>query len=172
MKALIALALALFGCSELAQLKWVASTNVDEFGNTASLSALLRKDAATRIKFVCFRGQKLAVAVHKPGHWFKRAVFSEPIEVRFADEAPITIFAYRVNFQSFALLDDEDAIKGLGYADPAELARKLTRHGKFGLSYHIKAKTMSELTASTFEYDQDSAKDAIGKVLGHCGHEL
>ena len=94
----------------------------------------------------------------------------EEIEVRFDDEAPETISAYRIHFKSFGLLNDEELNKETGNADLVELAKKLTKHGKFRLRH--RSLPGHRMLTSTLRYDQANAKAAIGKVLGHCGYEL
>ena len=146
----------------MAQLKWVASTNVDEFDDSVTVGAqLINKSASTIISVGCTGGgQTLTVGIQQPERMDTSR--SEEIQIRSDDEAVETISVAIGN--NVFLLSDLEGYKFYGNYDSVELARRLAKHGKFRLRY--------ELTTLTFDYDKDSAKDAIGKVLAHCGYEL
>ena len=144
----------------MAQLKWTTETEIQEFGDSANVTAWLGKDADTRIEIGCAGNKSLSVAIRQSERMQESS--SEEIEVGFDDEPAETI-SVRIGTDDFYLSNTEYS-KLLGNYDPVKLVKKLARHSKFRLRY--------QGVDLTLKYDQASAKDAIGKVLGHCGHEL
>ena len=148
----------------MAQLKWMqwtTKTKVGLFNDSVRMMAALSKDFDTRIWIDRKDGEILAVEIHQPERLQDSA--SEEITIRFDDEAIETI-SVTISGDSFLLFDLEESYKDYGNYDSVELARRLTRHGKFSLRY--------QGVTLAFEYDQASAKKAIGEVFEHCGHEL
>lgn len=171
MKAVIALAL-LFGTTAAARLQWITETSIDEFDDSVSVDARVKKGTHTGISVKCDDGDKLlSVSIGQSKRM--QPSFSEEIAVRFDDEAPETL--------SVVIEDREFILLGNWFkehhSDPVELAKKLTNHGKFRLRYFIRLRRLDygvdndvgRYITLVFEYDKDSANEAIGKVLEHCG---
>ena len=121
----LAMAMALFGCSEpaqeqtvSAQLQWEAKTDVDEFDDFVFVTAWLRKDADTHIEVACdVNGSYVEIHQSKSLQFYG----SEEIEVRFDDEA-IEAILVKISGNNFRLSTwnhEEDSSD-----DPVELARR------------------------------------------------
>ena len=152
MKPTIVLAL-LFGATAIAQEQWEAVSVIDEFDDSVSMVAALTKDDAAMAVLCKGNTKTLSFSVLQSESMQSSA--SEEIAIRFDDEEP-EVISVTIARSAFVLASDVDS---------AELARKLTRHGKFRLRYADEGITL------VFEYDEDSAKEAIGKVLEHCNFD-
>ena len=142
--------------------KWSVETRVDEFDDSVDVLAQLIKLADSPIAGItvaCDGGDE-SLTVHIIQSERLRDSLSEEVAVRFGDEAPETLSVSVVHERAFLLASNE-TYKKTGNYDGAELARRLTRHGKFRLRY-------GDITL-TFRYDIHSATQTIGKALKHCG---
>ena len=166
-KALLALALTLFGTIAMAQEKWTTETVVDEFDDSVTVAAVLLNEdasaiiASAAIAVGCIGDEDLVIDILQPEPLQESD--SEEIQIRFDDEAAETI-SIEVSGNDFGLTADEKFNKSTGNYESVELARRFGQHSKFRLRY--------EDVDLSFDYDQASAKDTIGKVFEHCGIEL